>query len=362
MPVDNIAPNSITGIKGLDDRPVFFLKLNGQPQPTVVVKGDAGGKVGPDQAISIKWGSKMMKNVNNNQVNVKIMTSPEIVEFHRAAIATYPQGSPQLNFAHDGLRDYIWTKMPFVAGLSDADYIENYEVSGKVVKQTIQKLSDPQVWFDLGKVVAVDIFNGNSDRFDINTGTWINRGNIMFLSAGQQTKVIGLDMFDPFGGDRSNLNRGGGYEALKTLTEKARCRNFANSCVLGVGSKLKADLGGHRKYKDGLRPHIIVMLGNQPTPVALASMDTLFMPYAPDFMRGIEAGADQLKTYLMGKLQQYGPNRLLPRGVLLRMQYLGWPTEPPTRPTRGPVVAPPRPGHAPGFVSGGLFFENRGFK
>src|SRR5581483_11597011 len=81
------------------------------------------------------------------------------------------------------------------------------------------------VWQELGKVVAVDIFNGNCDRFNIETGKWQNYGNVMFLNAGQ-TPVIGLDTF----------------EALLILNKPARRKAFAGLCTKSVGTAMKFEL------------------------------------------------------------------------------------------------------------------------
>ena len=88
--------------------------------------------------------------------------------------------------------------MPFVAGLSDADFVnDDATTSTSDIKEVLRKFLRKQVWRDLGKVVAVDLFVCNQDRFDwedfdeaTRRGvTWANRGNIMFVGA----NVIGLD-------------------------------------------------------------------------------------------------------------------------------------------------------------------------
>ncbi|HTS26470.1 MAG TPA: hypothetical protein VMH81_11395 [Bryobacteraceae bacterium] len=54
-------------------------------------------------------------------------------------------------------------------------------VSSRVrIEELIPKLSSDAVWGERGKVVAVDIFNGNSDRFNIQTVAWKYQGNVMF--------------------------------------------------------------------------------------------------------------------------------------------------------------------------------------
>jgi hypothetical protein len=63
------------------------------------------------------------------------------------------------------------------------------------------------------------------------------------------------------------------------------------------------------------------------------------MHFKDTFSRGIEAGATALKQYLQGKVREYrNANRELPRGVMLRIEYLGWVPQP-----ARPLAALPQP-------------------
>lgn len=313
--VPQITAGSITGITGLSERPVYFLKLNGSQTPNLVVKGDAASGAHPsmtdlDAEVSIQWGSKLMKNVNNDLVNTKIMTPAEVAVFKAAGLATFAAGTKMLLNVSPGAPAYTWVKMPMVPGLSDAEYWRT-DPSGRGgyfstadIKTNIFQFSKDDVWRDLGKVLAVDIFNGNCDRFDF-TGHWVNKGNIMFQDlAGQATKVIGLDTFDPNGGQNANLNTGGGFDELNILVDAARRRAFAIACATSVGSEMKR----------GLKASTTITLkfmgpGGAPvvTKVDVGTMQDLFLPYAPLLEQGITAGANLLMIYLQGKVRQYAP-------------------------------------------------------
>jgi len=360
--VPTIAPGAITGISGLKTRPVYFLNLNHSATPNVVVKGDAQKT---DSDVSIKWGSKLMKNVQNSLVNTKIMTPTEIAAFKQAALAAFANNTPQYDPVKPGGQPFCWVKMPYVAGLSDADFIdEDSSVNLKQVKELVKKLSDDTVWSELGRVVAVDIFNGNGDRFAVDAagvskpGDWINRGNIMFLARGlgHTTPVIGLDTFDP-SSQVGNLNTGGGHEGLKVLTDSTKRKGFTENCVRSVARQIKLKLlqsGHHGNLKIAVQgsdgPGVIT--------IPIDTMEHLFDPYAVNMDFGISLGANQLKQYLQRKVQQYTPavatapsrpsspvppNRgagmfppprpaappppavkTIPQGILNRMAYLGW--------------------------------------
>ncbi len=367
--VPTITPNSITGITGLSHKPIYFVKLNGSPTATLVIKGENMLRENNDDAlVSISWTSKLMKNVNSNQVNSKVMTQQEIAEFIRAGRAAF---DPNSNQGVQLLLNKNWVKMPKVDNLSDTDYIVYEGGFGRddmsLVKKAVAKLSEDAAWYELGKVVAVDIFNGNNDRFD-STGYWVNKGNIMFAG----NNVIGLDTWDPASSDGgsmvSNLNRGGGFDDLRILTDQGRRMQFADACCRSVGDSFARAMRGSHVNSISLR-----MPDNSVVSVSQTDMKTLFVPYQPEFLRGLTDGATQLKTYLQNKVRQYqttfnvqpnqqnqrtgfsignnrgqgnrptnsgfqmghhrgnqpppqpvGPRKTIPQGILDRMQYLGW--------------------------------------
>jgi hypothetical protein len=366
--VPTITPGSITRIKGQEAHPVYFVNLNHSMTPNLVVKGERAQGL-QEGATSIKWGSKIMKNVNNSLVDTKILTPAEINIFKQAVMANFPPHSQQYaNVAPGGLT-FTWTKMPFVSGLSSADLWDGEGTGKRVdvenIKRSVIKLLDETAWFELGKVVAVDIFNGNSDRFDIGTGghpgQWVNKGNLLFVASGPTTKVIGLDTFDPntfvTPEEESNLATGRAFDALRILIDPGRRNTFAKACVISVGDEMKRTL---QSEFAGLASFTLIIsgpTGREFLTVLVSKMDQLFLPYVPNFEQGLKQGADQLKVYLQSKVRQYAtawkparpqavpwpkapmgwqrarpvptgptpaPGKTVPQGILNRMAFLGW--------------------------------------
>ncbi|GEM_PF-5583962 len=361
--VPMITPGSISGMRGKSDRPVYFLWLNNSNDPNLVVKGEKlstglNEKAVEDAAVSIKWSSKLMNNVQNKLVNTKIMTHAEIAEFKRVAQSSFANNSAEYRFLTSPT-PMVWVKMPMVEGLSDADFFtanDNlHKVKGKVVnlydqkktKETISKLLSEKVWVDIGKVVAVDLFNGNSDRFFIQTGEWINKGNMMFLANGQ-TSVIGLDTFDTQGLNRSglnsNLNKRGTYTELLPLKNLAERQSFAEKCLKSVGTEFKRVFD-----KGSLNSITFIIKGeNQMLPLVISADNIgniFFELFLESFVSGLSQGADDLKIYLQRKVRDYkaagqarlqtnvvipgmrpqnGPGKMVPQGVIDRMTFLGW--------------------------------------
>ena len=350
-------PSNITGMTCLEERPVFFLKLNGSLVINLVVKGEGNGEDAlPDHAeTSIKWGAKLMKNVNNTQVNTKIMTAAEVIAFKTAGLAMIAATMlrPRANLATPG-PPYTWTKMPYVDGVSGAEFWSDSrgKYDAAPARKNILKMSDDEFWSDLGKVVAVDIFNGNCDRFDVenNSGAWVNKGNIMFIVGGQ-TKVIGLDTFDPNAVGLNNLNAPLDFtnpqtrikfQHLLLLTDAGERLKFAKACVKSVGTNLAKAFTTVNSFTMPIHGPD----GNGFLKIEVAQMAKLFEDYVPTFEQGIAAGATQLKQNLQGKVRQYAPVRppprpgghrgyqppppvplpgkTIPQGILDRMAYLKW--------------------------------------
>ena len=356
LDITSIPPN-ITGMTCLEERPVFFLKLNGSIDVNLVVKGEGDGinALAGHAETSIKWGAKLMKNVNNTEVNTKIMTANEVSAFKTAGLLMIPQtmARPRLNLAIPG-PPYTWTKMPYVDGVSGAEFWSDDKGAWDATpaKKHISKMADDAFWTDLGRVVAVDIFNGNCDRFDM-TGGWVNKGNIMFLTGGQ-TSVIGLDTFDPNARalhdlnsplDFTNMQTRTTFQHLLFLTDPGERLKFAKACVKSVGEDLKRAFAG----KAGITVPIQGPQGPGLLRIDVAQMATLFDAYVPTFEQGIAAGATQLKANLQGKVRQYRPvvpwqrpvrpgalpgyqpppmvpvpGKTIPQGILDRMAYLKW--------------------------------------
>jgi hypothetical protein len=316
--VPMITAGSISGMTGLSSRPVFFLKLNNSPTPNLVVKGEAASdkdeKLNNEIKVSIQWGSKLMKNVQNNLVNTKIMDANEVNIFLQSAKATFQAGTPQHNNVTAAAGAYNWVKMPYVANLSDADFIDQNtkDPDFASAQVAISKLADETVWRELGTVVAVDIFNGNNDRFVLKTGKWQNYGNIMFQMT-PNPAVIGLDTFDGAGWDptfsngHANLVQGDTYAELKILNDPSLQRQFAVKCAKGVGAAF-LKLFVSKLSPTAKRLPVCIKTGNGDEAYAWVDKDNMedfYLPYADAFAEGLQTGAQNLKQYLQKKAKAY---------------------------------------------------------
>ena len=355
--VPTITHGSITGMTGNDQRPVYFLQIGKATKPTLTVKGE---QKKPDGEISIKWSSKLMKNVNDQQVNTKIMSAHEITVF-KASARVFLAAEPKklLALADNNL---TWVKMPFLQGLSDADFWKKndegkYEIIPTDVKTILKRFTDSTAWGQLGKIIAVDLFNGNGDRFT-SQGHWQNMGNVMFQKQANDIKVVGLDTFDP-NSHSSNLTTMTVHSngELDVLKSPHAMRTFAEKVIESVEGEIIRGL-----KKSGTNS-FTVMSNNVPVKIDENSSGFL-AGYTDDLATGLDQGAKKLKIYLQTKKIKYKPlpqapqmggfpNKPLPPVP----QRPGFPNKPLPKPPgfRHPVPnyqAPPPPGQQKSIPQG----------
>jgi len=189
---------------------------------------------------------------------------------------------------------FVFYKMPFVENLKS---LSKSLKKGKGAKVLAKLKMDRNVLFELGKVVAMDLFIGNDDRFMFD-GRIANEGNIVFQKNMEKRYIpVGLDFYR--GGEPSNLtapppNVWGGL----TLRDRQHINNFATRAIESLNECFRRELGNNYPFS---------ML--------------LDMTNTTTFAFGMTKGVEALRGNLLGKLRQ---GRGLPPGVVARMDQLGW--------------------------------------
>lgn len=317
-----IVPGSITAIKAIEERPVYFVALSNGTK--LVVKGETlGGKPVEEAAISIHWGSKLMKHVSDGLIG-----SSKLSDSERAVFESYVRNSAGWPSSDERITRMeivkLWVKMLKFAELSDAD--PSYKLPGDTKKEyfsirkleeVVSKLSTEQVWRDLGRVVAVDIFNGNQDRITFK-GRWQNKGNIMFTPGPTGApKVVGLDTFDPYA-EESNLTQTGAvgdpeYRAALDMLKPSGVRqrvSFAESVVISFGQKLYDECVPKIFSENSYIEVKVIGSDTEKSFLQVKKLITMFAPFAYEFAKGIEDGAAKLKMYLQARVGQGSHPRL----------------------------------------------------
>ena len=353
-----ITPGSIQQISPLPNsrKPIFFLTMAGNTKPSVVVKLEHHvGRTAADKAISLKWSAKMMRKIDEEQLHVKIMTADEVSAF-RSKLLTLPidkqydtvfRRANNMSYPND-----VWVKMPYIEGISTAGHIsEHASFQMSKVTELLTVLSDQRNWYQLGRIIVVDIFNGNTDRFnhenihDRVIGVWINRTNLVYAPIGDRTKIIGLDAYDP-NNVRANLNLTTynlGLRFLNPLQNRIALKIYAQVIVIAIAKAVTDKLYNHGQSGDSV---IIVQakdangtaIPNKMIPITKGGKSFL-IEYSEDLLQGMHSGIADLKAYLIKKKQKYdvaatnaaAPGnkgqaiaKVFPPAVAQRMKYLGW--------------------------------------
>lgn len=154
----------------------------------------------------------VLRHNQQNSLQTSIMLMRDAAQGGRARVlndreAAAFRSRAELLLATDLMADFkaafqagsLWILMGLKAGLVD---LEGIAQGGNVLKasQILLSLRDPENLDRLGRILATDIFLGNSDRFvnDV-TGKGIqNVSNVFFVEKRTgEFKIKGLDVFDP---------------------------------------------------------------------------------------------------------------------------------------------------------------------
>ncbi|MEQ1764977.1 MAG: hypothetical protein ABL984_17755 [Pyrinomonadaceae bacterium] len=348
MPKIPMITNAVVLNKAIDGRPVYFVTVAGEELVVKAEHGQIDKQAGTeiDAAVSIHWGAKLMKNINNELTSIKIMKQEEIDHFLAAALAKFNQpnyvGPRHLGLLEEQVRNHVtWVKMRSVAGLNELELtakvegLNNRQATPELLKKAFNTLSDPNAWVQLGKIIAVDVFNGNNDRFDIPSGRFLNPGNFFFIKPANVSQMLGLDTFSPNMGQMVNLRSGRDEsigDHLNILAGGLPLKEFAARCTRSVGKSMATEMR-NRGASDGnggfVANPIISLPISQDERITLSAdeVEISFDDYTEYFARGLEQGAQELKLYLKGKMQKYklpGNPKTMPPGIIARMLYLNW--------------------------------------
>jgi hypothetical protein len=289
------------------ERPVFLLRFtNGE---SLVVKAESNSNGRNADAI-IPLMAKMMKQVSP-QVKATILSGAEMnalvaLSGDLAKFRGQDESRKYLElYVTEGRQMFAFYKMPFVENLTDFD-----KVTTKVSAAFMFMQLDTVALHQLGKIVAVDLFIGNHDRFTPD-GRVQNAGNLLFQSSNGRLTPIGLDFYEAQGiasdlhdsSPEDTYGRNGKRTfqwAGMVLQSEMHIRCYAGLAIKGLNGEF-AKLQGNSSVE--LLKHTDVIA----------------------FANGMLEGMRALRDFL-----QFRGG--LPSGVAERMRRLGWSAARPTTP------------------------------
>jgi hypothetical protein len=283
------------------ERPVFLLTFTNNEK--LVVKAEI--KTGNQHANhSIPLGASMMNQVSP-QVEIEMLDDKEFRELgqlpHSPEIFRPLNNSEptraylELYTSPEAVPINAYYKMKFVEKLQD--------ISKGTPALMLLRLKKPPALFTFGKIVAIDLFIGNSDRFNA-MGELVNEDNLLFQQIDGNITPVGLDFFQAQG------------EAANLLVGPPENRPMG-------GGKFNYVWGGENLLNENnmrfFAERAIQSLNNYFANQNLRRIRTLFgQDEILEFANGMREGVNELKRYL---LTRGG----LPEGVKIRMDKLNWP-------------------------------------
>lgn len=223
----------------------------------------------------------------------------------------------------DGTEGITWLKMRKLEGIvtleGAAQMAQKEDPDKSGVRNIAAALNAPGGLEKLGQILAVDLFNGNNDRFDPSDDPQpfekdghsyrrlVNMGNVVLCTQGGSLQVVGLDAY-------------AGWSEFRDVEGEVSQQDL----LRWPGIHLKDD---HQAWREEFVKDVAVDLETAlgPRNRKLAFLSSSRLP--KDAVRRILAGIDQGSRTLRDKIQAaigLGKENKLQKGLKQRLQVLGW--------------------------------------
>jgi hypothetical protein len=325
--------DSVKEIVKLDlERTVYKITKNNDD--VIVVKGDQISGDVNGKHMSILWGARLM-SVAQGTKDVKMWALSD-TEFGRIGafitgggkiidIHGQPVGKPHTRF--DDLlqlifiqhvvqaNEFKWYKMRFIDGLKDLEGIGKKDI---LLHNFVQQAENDTFWVSLGEIVAVDIFIGNNDRFDLESGKLRNPGNLMFNLAHPVSILLGLDAFDrtiaKWDSARQNLIVVEDYKSLEILRSRHNMQEFATMILVNLQDMILEEISGPGAKYSAVKGKSKI------------NVDKFLLDYSAKIVEGMEIAVNSIRRFIGEKKLKYAynndPAKVIPEGIEKRAAIL----------------------------------------
>jgi len=327
MPLPTIFdPSGVSDVKLLKYGKVYLLTMGDESQ--LVIKAESQNFVIDDRIAERKkmdFGFQVASKVASAG-NARVMDQVEVKRLAQLKAAFPDPGlgwdvslDPRYN------NQTSWLLMEAVSGLSNLeDVMGKGEGKQWLSARMLMALHEKTNLIALGKILAMDCFLGNSDRFVVDDSKANdpikNLGNVFFQKQSNKSfKVVGIDPMDPNSGwakvDQDILTVTQQVSAKAGITDEAknwpglilrsdkRMRELGKRCVRAVNDHLMdyAKLDDKTKKTWNVRGKHFDLVE-----------------------KGIKNGRDEIKLIARARMAPKGGRAAAPSGLLSRMRALGW--------------------------------------
>jgi hypothetical protein len=302
MPILPVITNgSITAMSPVvTAHPVYRLTMGGIDY---VIKAETAG--GNEASSDVKWASKIMHNVVDEKTDVtkvRLLAGSEI-DIIATVYANFLVGASIVAFekAMDNANN-VWYMMHFQANLfNPSDNMDN-----GMQDQLFAIVNHGTFWKKFGKIIAVDLFTGNNDRFDFgyyeeiyngaNADFWSNKGNIFVnISNIDKAMPLGMDFFfaqNAFGNDQISDQK-----FIKIMKNNDQIDIVSEMIIASITNALAGrQLGEKTKKFSKFKSLATTKIRNHQTTEA---------KYKAYLSQSIKDGLQEIKQYLISKRATY---------------------------------------------------------
>ncbi len=304
--------------------PVYLLTMNAGDQ--FILKGEAkavGGRDAREMRKGMNFGFEVAKKVAHGAASRALDNIEQ-----RNIQQLFNRGDLDQNSVSGLQNDYKagqqWVLMQYVSGLTDLGAITGYKggklmdsdktgAAGLGAQRLLIQLKSKDNLERLGRLIAVDAFLGNGDRFDLSSDNRLqNAGNLFFRSKNGNLSIRGLDPVDP-------NSQWAKFDQDLTTVKKAVTKNdqwFGLDLVTDQGRKRLAD-----RVIASLNYLLISMM--DPRNTGSANSYKLGSKHRKHILAGIKEATKEIKTLCKSRLSGSG-GRTVPAGLQSRTEELGW--------------------------------------
>ncbi len=315
-----LSAGNLLRIVGLSPgRPVYL--ATALDNSTIVLKNEL--QIHANDPQNLKMALKTAKTVSPGAAG-KLLTADEVQviqeyfdqKVYIADVVMQPLSADMQDLGHTLAAHGMWYKMAKAEGIVSIEDAQQRALAGD--KTDVRAIADALGAADglesMGRIIAADLWNGNSDRFSPSGGAGgyrvlVNAGNVLLAFHGNQNtlKPIGLDAYEAMGMFRNYQQTIPNLEGIDQWSGRLLANTPASNVAL-------------KTFCDSAIADIEDVLGPRNRKFRFAKTRRLPSNAANRLQHGVLAGALPIKAKMRMLAGRPNPSP----GLISRLQTLGW--------------------------------------